>query len=286
VIIGGYNVIRELGRGGMGAVYEVDRGGRRFALKVMLEGSAERPDLVERFRREARVASLVASEHVVSVVEMGYADELRGAPFLVMELLDGSSVKDVVAERGRMAPERVCDVVVQAARALDRAHALGIVHRDLKPDNLYLHHAGRREIVKVLDFGVARLLDDDATAITATGATIGSLHYMPPEQCDSHSTTITPMADVWAIGMIAIELLTAERYWGTTKPTKLVTVLLSGRLTPPSKRWPELSLPPYLDGWFARSCAHAPSARFGTAGEQAAALAAIYGFRDRRGASR
>jgi serine/threonine-protein kinase len=281
--VGGYRVIRELGRGGMGAVYEVERGGERFALKVMLDGSADRPDLVERFRREARVAAVVASEHVVRVVEIGSE---RGAPFLVMELLDGTSVKDVLAKRGPLAPTRVCDVLVQAARALDRAHTLGIVHRDLKPDNLYLHHAGRREIVKVLDFGVARLLDEDATAITATGATIGSLHYMPPEQTDSHATTITAQADVWALGMIAVELLTGERYWGTIKPTRLVTTLLSGRLEPPRKRWPERDLPIALDAWFARSCAHTPSARFGTTGEQAAALAAIYGFKDRRARSR
>ncbi|HEY8078595.1 MAG TPA: serine/threonine-protein kinase [Labilithrix sp.] len=273
--IGGYRVVRELGRGGMGAVFEVrDPNELPFALKVMTESSPERPDLVERLRREARAAEMIASDHVVRVFSMGFADELRGAPFLVMELLDGATVATHLAKHGPMMPERVCAIVSHVGHALDRAHAVGIVHRDLKPENLFIHRNEHgHEIVKVLDFGVARLLDDDATAITATGATIGSLHYMPPEQTDSQKNAIGPQADVWAMGMIALELLTGERYWGKAKPTAIIDTLMAGNWPPPRAKWPRL--PPAIDAWFARSCARQPAARFASIGEQAAALAQV-----------
>ncbi len=271
--IGGYRIVRELGRGGMGAVFEVrDAHGAPFALKVMTEASPERPDLVERLRREARASSMIASDHVARVFDLGYADELRGAPFLVMELLEGATVAMVLAKHGAMTPERACAIVSHVGHALDRAHAAGIVHRDLKPENLFIHRNDRRhEIVKVLDFGVARLLDDDATAITATGAAIGSIYYMPPEQTDSQKNAIGPQADVWAVGMIALELLTCERYWGKSKPTAIIDALMSGSWPMPRAKWPRL--PPAIDAWFARSCARDPAARFASVGEQAAALA-------------
>jgi serine/threonine-protein kinase len=275
--IGGYRVVRELGRGGMGVVYEVARDAHeRFAIKVMLDGF-DRPDLHERFRREARAAALIGSEHVVRIFETGLAVELDGTPFLVMELLRGATTKDIVAAHGAFPPADVCRIVWQCAHALDRAHAAGYVHRDLKPDNVFLHTKDDGErIAKVLDFGVALVLDEDATAITATGATIGSLHYMAPEQTRSEKGATGATADVWAMGMIAIELLTGERYWGSAKPSRMLEMLVEGPKTLPSRRWP--ALPPAVDTWFFRSCAMDPAARFGSMGEQAAALTHACGF--------
>jgi serine/threonine-protein kinase len=275
--IGGrWNVVRELGRGGMGVVYEVARAGdgERFAVKAMLWGQ-DRPDLLERFRREAHAAAVIASEHVVRVVDSGTAPELGGQPFLAMELLHGQTAAGRIAEHGPFSADRVVGILSQAGHALDRAHAAGIVHRDLKPDNLFLHRpAGDRgpTVVKVLDFGVARLLDDDATAITATGAMVGSLHYMAPEQSRSEKGATGPRADVWAIGMSAIDLLTGERYWQADKPSQLVPMLMAGPRARPSERWP--SLPPAFDAWFFRACAPDPAARFPTVGEQVGALSA------------
>jgi serine/threonine-protein kinase len=269
--IADYRVVRELGRGSMGIVYEVvhPETNERFAAKVML-GAEDRPDLVERFRREARAASLIASEHVVRVVEIGIAPQLTNTHFLVMELLEGATIRQIVAERGRFSPTWACAIVSQTAHALDHAHAAGIVHRDLKPENLFLHNANGKQMVKVLDFGVARVLDDDATAITTHGATIGTLQYMAPEQTRSEPNATGPRADVWAIGMTVIDLVTGEPYWGTTKPSALVPRLVAGDLIAPSARWSFLT--PAFDAWFFRSCALDPSARFATPGEQAAAL--------------
>ena len=259
-IAGRYRVIRELGRGAMGAVYEVEDGatGERHALKTMLHGEG-RPDLLERFRREARASSSIDSEHVVRITDSGLAPELDHKPFMVMELLHGSHLGEHLARRGALEVGEVCTILRQAAHALDRAHAAGIVHRDLKPENLFLHETAEgKTVVKVLDFGVAALLDLDMTPITPTGEAVGTLQYMAPEQTFSQKRGVGPQADVWAIGMIAVELLTGEKYWPDSRP---------------SERWP--SLPDGFDEWFAGSCARDPAKRLAKVGDQVTVLEVI-----------
>ena len=274
--IGGrYQVVRELGRGAMGAVYEVEDGASRahLALKLMLHGEG-RPDLLERFRREARASQSIASEHVVRIVDSGLAPELENKPFMVMELLRGAHLGELLARRGPFTVREVCTLLRQTAHALDRAHAAGIVHRDLKPENLFVHETDDgRTIVKVLDFGIAALLDDDMTPITPTGEAVGTLQYMAPEQTHAQKKGIGPRADVWAIGMIAVELLTGDKYWATDKPSELLRLLMTAPLAPPSTRWP--SLPPGFDEWFSGSCARDPAKRFPTVGDQVTVLEVI-----------
>ena len=274
--IGGrYEVVRELGRGAMGAVYEVhDReSNERFALKVMLQGEG-RPDLIERFRREARAAESIASENVVRITDSGLAPELGDKPYMVMELLNGAHLGEHLTKSGPFSVKDTCDILRQAATALDRAHANGIVHRDLKPENLFLHMTpeGRR-IVKVLDFGIAALLDEDMTPITPTGEAVGTLQYMAPEQTHAQKKGIGPRADVWAVGMIAFELLTGEKYWTATKPTELLKQLMTAELQAPSGRYPDL--PAGFDDWFFGSCARDVNKRFSKVGDQITVLEVI-----------
>ena len=151
--------MRLIAKGGMGAVYEVVHAntGQHLALKVMLARSLLAPDLVERFRREARIHGAVKSDHVVRVVDADVAVELDDAPFLVMELLDGRDLERLCAERSPAATE-VLDWLRQLAPALDKAHQEGIVHRDLKPENIFLaEREGLPPIIKILDFGIAKM---------------------------------------------------------------------------------------------------------------------------------
>jgi eukaryotic-like serine/threonine-protein kinase len=274
--IGGrYRVIRELGRGAMGIVYEVEdsKSGDHVALKLMLQGEG-RPDLIERFRREARAAESIASEHVVRITDSGLAPELNDKPYMVMELLRGAHLGDHITKSGPFSVKETCEILRQAATALDRAHANGIVHRDLKPENLFLHETddGRR-VVKVLDFGIAAMLDEDMTPITPTGEAVGTLQYMAPEQTHAQKKGIGPRADVWAVGMIAVELLTGEKYWQGDKPTVLLKQLMTAELQPPSARWPKL--PAGFDDWFFGSCARDVNKRFPTVGDQITVLEVI-----------
>jgi len=271
-----YRAIKELGRGAMGIVYEVEdtTSGEHLALKVMLHGDG-RPDLVERFRREAQSSARIASENVVLITDSGLAPEIDNKPFMVMELLHGTHLGDHLARRGRFSVREACELLRQAANALDRAHAAGIVHRDLKPENLFLHEPGNgRIVVKVLDFGVAAMLDDDMTPITPTGEAVGTLQYMAPEQTKSMKRQIGPRADVWAVGMIGFELITGRKYWpASPKPSELLMMIMNAPMIPPSEKCADV--PPGFDEWFEGSCARDPGARFPTVGDQITVLEVI-----------
>lgn len=281
IIASRYRVLRELGRGGMGVVYTVEHvhTGDQLALKLLLGAAAKDPQAIERFKREARASARIKSDHVVKVVDADVAPELDGAPFLVMELLNGVDLQKQLEARGRFPPEEACYYLQQAARALDRSHAIGIVHRDLKPENLFLH---QREdgstILKILDFGISKMLGGDAgndiagAGMTKTGAVMGTPLYMSPEQARGRVSEIGPQTDVWAMGLIATQLLSGEVYWRANTVAELMAQIIYEPLYNPSERWPWI--PPAVDAWFARSCAREPGGRFGSVGEQMEALGA------------
>jgi predicted Ser/Thr protein kinase len=281
-----YRILRELGRGGMGVVYVVEhtRTGDQLALKLLHGRAARDPQAIERFKREARASARIKSDHVVKVVDADIAPELENAPFLVMELLDGHDLEKLVTERGRLPPEEVLDYLTQTARALDKSHALGIIHRDLKPENIFLH---RREdgstIVKVLDFGISKIVgtegggDMTGAGMTSTGAVMGTPLYMAPEQARGLVSQIAPTTDVWAVGLIALRLLTGEIYWTANSVAELMVHILAEPLYRPTQRWPWL--PAGIDDWFARSCAREPAHRFRGVGEQVDALGEALGLR-------
>jgi serine/threonine protein kinase len=272
VIGGKYRPIRLIARGGMGAVYEVVHAntGEHLALKLMLARSLLAPELVERFKREARIQSSVKSDHVVRVVDADVAPELEGAPFLVMELLAGQDLERICQER-RPTPEEAVDWLGQVARALDRAHKDGIVHRDLKPENLFLaERAEQPSIVKVLDFGVAKMTSGTTEGnSTATGQILGTPRYMAPEQA-SGSKQITPAADRCALGLIAFRLLCGRHYFEGDNWVALLREVTRGPNKPPSEMGHDLG--PAFDVWFAKACAFEPWQRFATCAEQVEAL--------------
>ena len=202
-----FEVVRPLSSGGMGAVYVVlqKSTGKQRALKLMLPQLVSDAALRQRFEREARVGSLIESDHVIEVVAAG-VDEPTGMPWLVMELLKGQDLGAVVAAQGPLPLAAVRTILQQLCHAVGAAHAAGIVHRDLKPENVFIadsKRAGEKYLIKVLDFGIARIAAEAATQ--HTGA-MGSPAWMAPEQTER--AAITPAADVWAIGLVAFHLLT------------------------------------------------------------------------------
>lgn len=181
-----YRVIRRIGEGGMGTVYEGlnSRIGKRVAIKVLHAQVAAMPDFVERFEREARAAARIGSSHVCDVLDLG--DLPNGDRFIVMEYLDGVSFEDRLIERGKLTPEQLAPIAFELLEGLGTMHNARVVHRDLKPANVFLARTsgGRGEVVKILDFGVAKLLPfgGEVGTMTQTGTMMGTPLYMSPEQ--------------------------------------------------------------------------------------------------------
>jgi predicted ATPase len=275
IIASRYRPIRLIATGGVGAVYEVEhaRTGEHLALKVLLLGVGSSPEAIARFRREARASASIKSEHVVRVTDADVAPELGGAPFLVMELLDGMDLERAAAAAAPT-PATVVKWLKQVAQAIDKAHGLGIVHRDLKPENLFLASAENRPaIVKVLDFGIAKMIEE-GTGATGTGQILGTPKYMAPEQATPNAPT-TPATDRYALGLIAYRLLLGESYY-QGGVMSILGQLLHGQLQPPSERGSHFGSP--FDAWFAKACHRNPENRFVSAFKQIEALAEAVGL--------
>jgi serine/threonine-protein kinase len=279
VIGGRFRPLRFLARGGMGVVYEVVHvnTGEHLALKLMLSRARLAPLHVLRFRQEARIHSLVRSEHLVRVLDADIAPELDGTPFLVMELLTGLDFERLCASR-RPSPAEVIEWLRQIGGALDKAHGLGIVHRDLKPENLFLAVRDQAPaIVKILDFGVAKLVeglgDDGAAATTYTtmpGQILGTPRYMSPEQARG-SIEISSAADRFALGLVAYRLLFGRSFYDSETWVDLLGQAARGPVD--RGRAAASSVGRAFDVWFAQACAHRPEDRFASCAAQIEALA-------------
>jgi eukaryotic-like serine/threonine-protein kinase len=279
VFAGRYRVVRCLAAGGMGAVYEVIHleTDRRRALKVMHPHLFQSEEMRERFKREARIAAQVDSEYIVDVSDAG-VDDATQMPFLVMELLRGEELGDRLKRLGRLPLEEVVTYMQQAAWALDRTHAASIVHRDLKPENLFLttREDGSPRI-KILDFGVAKLVAEGATAVGATRS-LGTPLYMAPEQFRA-GTKLTASADIHALTLMTYTLLVGAAYWAEEAKIAgdviaFAMLVVQGPQESPVQRAQRrgVLLPPGFDAWFARGTAVNPADRFATATEAVRAL--------------
>jgi serine/threonine protein kinase len=213
LLAGKYRIERVLGVGGMGVVVAArhEQLGQLVAIKFVREDALGNEDAIERFLREARSAVRLRSDHVARVIDVGKLES--GAPYMVMEYLDGDDLARVLEARGPMAPEAAVELVLQACEAVAEAHAAGIVHRDLKPENLFLTQtlAGRPKL-KVLDFGVSKssgMTTGGQGALTRTRSMLGSPLYMAPEQMRS-AKDVDARADVWALGVVLFQLLTCR----------------------------------------------------------------------------
>jgi len=212
VLAGKYRIERVLGRGGMGVVVAANhlQLGERVALKFLLPEALLNPEAVARFDREARAAVKIKSEHVARVSDVGNLES--GAPYMVMEYLEGVDLSVWLTQRGALPIEQAVEFVLQACEAIAEAHTLGIVHRDLKPANLFvIERPDGGLAVKVLDFGISKLtgLGGSGVGITSTTATMGSPLYMSPEQMES-AKDVDTRGDIWALGVVLYELVSAR----------------------------------------------------------------------------
>ena len=275
--IGGkYRPLRLIGRGGMGAVYEVEHEhtGQRLALKVIASTAGLTPRAVSRFRTEARTAAQIRSDHVVRITDADVATELGGLPFLVMELLEGADLEEVT-QGSPAKPSDVVEWLRQVARGLAKAHAMGVVHRDLKPENLFLTtRDDGTPLVKILDFGVAKVIEEGA-AQTRSGQIVGTPLYMAPEQAAASDEPISPRTDGFALGLIAFRLLVGRSYWRPGTIVQLVSQATLEPMAPASERGATFG--PAFDAWFAKACARNASERFDGPREQVEALAEAFG---------
>jgi serine/threonine-protein kinase len=269
VLLGKYRVEEILGQGGMGVVVaaqhlELDD---RVAIKLLLDDMRDKPDIQERFLREARAARRIKSEHVTRVTDVGRLE--TGELYIAMEYLEGMNLGEVRRKYGTLEVEVAVDYVLQALEALAEAHLHNIIHRDLKPANLFLTtRADGTPLVKVLDFGISKVLSSDAQD-TITGVIMGSPNYMAPEQIAS-SRSVDARADIWAIGVVLYSLVTGKLPFGGSSPTHTFALVLDSAPPPPSAIRP--SVPPDLDAVILRCLEKSPDARFLNVAALAAAL--------------
>jgi serine/threonine-protein kinase len=277
LLVGKYRVSRELGRGGMAAVYEAEHIdiGKRIAIKILAAELASSTIVIERFVREARAAASVKSPYIVEVYDSGRLEDDR--PFIAMELLEGESLYDRMARVRLIDPQTTVRIIGQVAKGLTKAHAIGIVHRDLKPENIHLvKHEDGDEIAKILDFGLAKFYspveaDEKTARLTREGAVFGTPAYMSPEQVKGQGN-VDHRADLWALGCMAFECLTGRPVWNTDQGVAMTfAAIATAQLPTPSRFRPDL--PPAFDAWFRRALERDPNKRFQTAKELADELA-------------
>ncbi len=253
----------------MGQVWAADHLSLRtqVAVKLLDERSASVPEAIARFSAEAAAAARIHSPHVVQVFDHGVAD---GAPYIVMELLDGEDLGQRLARDGPLPLAEAAEVIVQVCKALEKAHALGVVHRDIKPSNVFLVSGLDGIFVKVLDFGLAKYDDEGLGQLTDSHKVFGTPHYLSPEQAQS-ARDATAQSDLWSVAVVAYECLTRTRPFDATSLMGLCLALNTGRFAPPSSV--RADLPAALDAWFTRAFQRAPSMRFASARELAATFA-------------
>jgi serine/threonine protein kinase len=273
VVAGRYEILGLLGEGGMGAVYEAEHLhlGRKVAIKRLHPELAKDESAVRRFQREARAAGTIGHDHIVDVLDLGFADD--GAPYLAMELLVGESLADRLRRAGRLDPRRAARIAGEMLSALEAVHGRGVIHRDLKPDNIFLcRRGGRRDFVKVLDFGISKVRSvagADTEGLTRTGAMMGTPHYMSAEQAQGRKD-LDHRVDLYAVGVILFECLAGELPFQGGNYHALLQAILSGRRRPLAELAP--NVPPGLTAVIEKAMATDRDARYADAHSMHAAL--------------
>lgn len=276
VVAGRYRIERLVGSGGMAHVLAARHVqlGHLVAIKVVDPSLVDDDDVKERFAREARAMAALSSDHVVRVHDVGALPS--GLPFMVMDLLEGKDLSHVLAERGRLPFDEACSYIDQACEAVDEAHRAGLVHRDLKPQNLFLTIENGRSMVRVLDFGIARVVGGGRmgklATLTRVGDVIGTLTYMAPEQIrDSHS--VEPRTDIWALGACLYRLITGKPPFTATSDAGLAEAILVRDPTPISNHVD--GAPSVLVSVILRCLRKTPKERFATVRDLRNALAEV-----------
>lgn len=264
-----YKIVRTLGQGGMGAVYEAVHLPlkRRVALKVLLPRVSARAGAKERFLREGEIVARLKHPHIVTVLDLGFVAD---SPFLVMELLDGEDMERLIERGGALASHAAVDLLLPVCAAIAYAHAKGVVHRDLKPANVFLARSEADEVTPMLmDFGIAKASDLLAPALTATADMIGSPLYMSPEQF-RQSRSVEAASDQYSLCVILYQCVTARLPFEADSALGVYYRIQSG--SPPSVRSLRPDLPARLDEVIRRGLSLAPSDRFSSVLALGAAL--------------
>lgn len=262
VIQGKYRIVRLIGQGGMGAVYEGvnENIARRVAIKVLHGGLAGQHGVIERFEREAQAAGRIGNDHILEVLDLGTLAD--GDRFMVMEYLDGETLEDRLRRLGTMTPQEICPIVRQLLVGLGAAHDVGIIHRDLKPDNVFVlrEKAGQPDFVKIIDFGISKFttLGSDLR-MTATGAVMGTPYFMSPEQAKG-SRDADVRSDLYAVGVILFRAVTGEVPFDAASFNELLFKIVLSETPRASSLVPGLD--PQFDSLIHRAMAREPSGRF------------------------
>jgi serine/threonine protein kinase len=269
VLAGRYRLEQRIDGGAMGDVWRAEHLQLKSAVAVKLTRSgAVDANVMSRMAREAEAGAALRGANVVQVLDHGVED---GDAYLVMELLQGESLKSRLDRSGALAPADVARILDETCRAVGRAHKLGIIHRDLKPANIFLARDDddALEVVKVLDFGAVKLTMSLLSGVeTRTGAMIGTPYYMSPEQLRS-SKHVDHRTDLWSLAIVAFQCLTGQRPYAASSLADLVVRIMTEAPPVPSK---VASVPPGFDAWFERAIRRDPAQRFQSAAELASEL--------------
>ncbi len=276
LVSGKYRVVRLIGDGGMGVVYEARHEvlGSGVALKFLHAELAKRPGLTQRFLQEARVSATIQSPHVTHVTDVDTAQD--GSPYLVMELLSGQSLQSVLDRQGKLAQDQAIDFALQILAGLEAAHATGVVHRDMKPDNVFVTPSSGGPLLKLIDFGIAKLraTSEYGKGLTRAGVVMGTPEYMAPEQLLSAQTT-DHRADIYSLGVMLFEMLTGVRPADGDDAELIIAAVEAGRVRKLAELLP--GTPEGLVRLIERSMAPNREQRFESAAQMRLELAAFAG---------
>ena len=272
-----YVVHELLGDGGMAHVYrgEHETIARPVAIKVLVKELSRQPSIVVRFLQEARASSKVRHENVVEVTDFGETDD--GRPFIVMEFLEGEDLGSTLRREGQLPWDRARPMLVQILAALQAAHDQSVIHRDVKPDNVFrVHRMGSDDFLKVFDFGIAKVLQNDdgspAKPLTLEGQVMGTPAYMSPEQC--LGDPIDARSDIYAVGIIAYEMLTGRTPFVSDRSAQLLLSQVSEKVPRMASVSPGTKFDRGVEAVIFKALSKKPTERFGSALEFADALLA------------
>jgi Protein kinase domain len=265
--VGNYNITVKLGEGGMGTVFLAEHPviGSKVALKAIHPQFARNTDVISRFMNEAKSVNQIRHDHIVDITDFGHTPD--GDFYFIMEYLQGQSLGRAIERNGYLPPARALDVAAQIADALQASHEHGVVHRDLKPENIFLIVRDTNDdFVKVLDFGLAKLMssDEPVTHNTAAGSVMGTPFYMAPEQCEGKAD-LDHRTDIYALGVILFEMLTGKVPFGGRGYYDIIVKQIT--VPPPAARSIRPELSPALDVILFRALAKDPGTRFQTMSE-------------------
>ena len=262
VIAGRFTVKKKLGEGGMGMVFLAeDEDGQKVAIKV-IKDATKAVEAVDRFKREILATSFFDHENVVEIYDAGEFGE--SSYFMALEFVDGEDMRDTLAREKRLEPRRAVEITIQIMNGMAAAHQARIIHRDLKPENVMLGQRDGRDLVKLMDFGLARILDreelGDRIFVTMSGAVSGSPMYIAPEAISGDQ--LDPRTDIYSIGLMLFEFIAGESPYAVKSPREFLMAHMSKQPRKMADVCPDLGMPAELDGWFEKALAKLPKNRF------------------------